>query len=170
MLLESSRRWKLSSWIPGLTVYLLKEIISLSPQYTQYKSYSFLPSILGVEFFLDLIEALMMGLWCWKLDSWCFLGPEEPEDEVVWWVLSRPSAFQSQVQSDVSLSELLKGEGWRWGWCGSRADGYDFYQKVISSWLSVTSVSLDRESTVPQLLTAICPVTIYACNVDSQSP
>lgn len=135
MLLESSRRWKLSSWIPGLTMYLLKEIISLSPQYTQYKSYYFLPGIPGVEFFLGLIEALMMGLWCWKLDSWCFLGPEEQEDEVVWWVLSHPSAFQSQVQSDVSLSEPLKGEGWRWGWCGSRAYGYDFYQKVISSWL-----------------------------------
>ena len=46
----------------GSTVYLHKEIISLSPQYTQYKLYSFLPSILGVEYFPDLIEALMMGL------------------------------------------------------------------------------------------------------------
>lgn len=75
MLLESSQGWMLSSWLPGSTVYLHKEIISLSPQYTQYKLYSFLPSILGVEYFADLIEALMMGLWCWKQDSSTFPRP-----------------------------------------------------------------------------------------------
>lgn len=39
----------------------------------------------------------------------------------------------SQVQSDMSLCELLKGEGQRQSWCRSRADGNDFYQKVLSS-------------------------------------
>lgn len=75
MLLESSQGWMLSSWLPGSTVYLHKEIISLSPQYTQNKLYSLLPSILGVEYFADLIEALMMGLWCWKQDSSMFPRP-----------------------------------------------------------------------------------------------
>lgn len=62
MLIESNRNWILNSRVPGSTVYLHKEIISFSPQYNQYKSYLFLPSTLGVEFFSALIEALMMGL------------------------------------------------------------------------------------------------------------
>lgn len=91
-------------------MYLHKEIISLSPQYTQYKSYSFLPSTLGVEFFPDLIEALMMGLWCWKLDSPCFLDPEELEDKVAWWGLSLSSAL-TLFTSALTLASKWSAEG-----------------------------------------------------------
>lgn len=53
MLLESSQKWILNSWVLGSTEYLHKEFISLSPQHNKYESYSFLPSTLDVEFFPD---------------------------------------------------------------------------------------------------------------------
>lgn len=146
MLLESSQGWILSSWLPGLTVYLHKEITSLSPQYTQYKLCSFLPSILGVKYFPDLIEALMMGLWCWKQDSSMFPRPRGA------WRQGGPEGSQPLpcplAPHTRSLARLLVncgGKGQRWGWKGSHADGNDFYQKVIPKLACMTLLSLDKE-------------------------
>lgn len=99
-------------------------------------SYSFLSNTLGVEFFPDSVEALMMmmGLWCWKLDSPCFLDPKEVEDKVVQRVLSLPSAFLPlHVQSDMSVSQLLEGEDRdRLVWQLCRREW--FLLKGLSSW------------------------------------
>lgn len=63
--------------------------------------------------------------------------------------------------SQTCFSVNSGGEGWRWGWKGSSADGNDFYQKVISKLTStVPRESGQRESTVLHLLTTVCPVTI----------
>lgn len=118
-------------------------------------SYSFLSNTLGVEFFPDSVEALMMmmGLWCWKLDSPCFLDPEEVEDKVVQRVLSLPSAFLPlHVQSDMSVSQLLEGED---------RDGVGMaamQARVISTKRSfqLASVSLDEVSLLSSVFDSVC--------------
>lgn len=136
MLLESSQGWMLSSWLPGLTVYLHKEIISLSPQYTQNKLYSFLPSILRVEYFADLIEALMMGLWCWKQDSSMFPRPRGAWRQgglEVSQHLSCPLALHTHSPARLLMNCGGKGQGW--GWEGNHADGNDFSKRLFLGWL-----------------------------------
>ena len=145
MLLESSQGWILSSWLPGSTVYLHKEIISLSPQYTQYKLYSFLQytryRILSRfnRGFDDGPLMLETGLFhvSQTQRSLKTRGPEGSQP------LSCPLALHTC--SPAWLLVNCGGKGQRWGWKGSHADGNGFYQKVIPKLASMTLVSLDKE-------------------------